>query len=351
MPKAVINGVKLHYLQIGDPDASDCDDLVMLHGLASNLAFWYFQYAQELANRFRVTLLDFRGHGRSDMPPSGYSPEELSRDVGGLLDYLGVERAHFIAHSFGGLVALHYARRHPSKVRSMVLADCYVPGLCSSRPAQAWAQGLKLRPILQRHGIDLDTEDPRFGFRLLGVMARLRLSGKALPPDLLGLFGPVMQRFGQNTAEQWLKLLEATTAEADITSSRPMQFEELRGLGFPICAMYGDGSHARRVGDELLGAWPEAEFRLVRHAGHFFPVSRADELLSQCKQFWDSCGNGGVHVRRPNDTRAYFQSDRFYMVDGAWCCLLREGVRLGPFPSREEAARQLTATLAALRAP
>ena len=83
----------------------------------------------------------------------------------------------------------------------------------------------------------------------------------------------------------------------------------------------------------------------------FYDKVRADELLSQCKQFWDSCGNGGLHVRRPHDTRAYFQSDRFYMVDGEWCCLLREGVRLGPFTSREEAARQLTATLAALRAP
>lgn len=349
MPKALVNGVHLHYLQVGDAAARE--NLVMVHGLASNLAFWYFQYAHEFAKRFRVTLFDLRGHGGSDVPSSGYKPADLSLDVGGLLDHLGIAEAHFVAHSFGGLVALHHARRRPGAVRSLVLADSHVPGLLGVQGAStgSWVRGQQvIRPVLQRHGIDLDTDDPHFGFRLLGVMARLRLSEQPVPEELMRLFGPVMVKFGRHTAAQWLKLLTTTTAEADFLDGGSLQDNELRKFDFPIFAIYGDSSHARRTGDELCNVWPEAEFRLMQGAGHFFPVSRADELIALCNQFWQGRTNESRKVRRPNDTRAFFQSDRFYMIDDGWYCSLREGGRLGPFVSREEAAAQLAAVLAAM---
>lgn len=347
MPKALVNGVHLHYLQVGDEGARE--NLVMVHGLASNLAFWYFQYAHVFARRFRVTLLDLRGHGGSDMPPDGYKPADLAADVGGLLDHLGIAEAHFVAHSFGGTVTLHHARRHPGAVRSLVLADSHIPGLLGVRAApETWPRGRVIRPVLERHGIDLDTEDPHFGFRLLGVMARLRVSEQPVPEELMRLFGPVMVRFGRPTAKQWLKLLSTTTAEADFLDGGALQDREWRKFEFPIFAIYGDSSHARRTGDELCSVWPEAEFRLLRSAGHFFPVSSADELIGLCERFWASSADESRKVRRPNDTRAYFQSDRFYMTDDGWYCSLREGDRLGPFPSREEAAQQLSAVLASM---
>jgi pimeloyl-ACP methyl ester carboxylesterase len=347
MPKALVNGVHLHYLQLGDAAARE--NLVMVHGLASNLAFWYFQYAPEFAKRFRVTLLDLRGHGGSDVPASGYRPADMSLDVGGLLDHLGIAEAHFIAHSFGGLVTLHHARRRPGAVRSLVLADSHVPGLLGVRAAPGtWARGQVIRPVLQRHGIDLDTDDPHFGFRLLGVMARLRMSEQPVPEELMRLFGPVMVKFSRHTAAQWLNLLSTTTAEADFLDGGSLLDDELRKFDFPICAIYGDSSHARRTGDELCWVWPEAEFRLLRGAGHFFPVRYAHELIALCNRFWESSASESLKVRRPNDTRAYFQSDRFYMIDDGWYCSLREGVRLGPFGSRKEAAAQLAAVLAAM---
>jgi pimeloyl-ACP methyl ester carboxylesterase len=345
MPKVLVNGVGLHYLQVGDATARE--NLVMVHGLASNLAFWYFQYAHEFAKRFRVTLLDLRGHGGSDVPPSGYKPADLSLDVSGLLDHLGIAEAHFIAHSFGGLVTLHHARRHPGAVRSLVLADSHVPGLLGVPAVRGtWVRGRAIQPVLQRHGIDLDTDDPHFGFRLLGVMARLRLSEQPVPEELMRLFGPVMVKFGRHTAAQWLKLLSTTTAEADFLDRGSLQDNEFSKFDFPIFAIYGDGSQARHTGDELCKLWPEAEFRLMRSAGHFFPVSRADELIALCNRFWESSADESRNVRRPNDTRAYFQSDRFYMIDDGWYCSLREGGRLGPFESREKVAAQLAAVLA-----
>jgi pimeloyl-ACP methyl ester carboxylesterase len=106
VPTAIVNGVQLNFVQMDDGSGGAREELVMVHGLATNLAFWYFQYAPEFARRFRVTLLDLRGHGRSQMPADGYSPTDLARDLAGLLYHLQIDMANLIAHRLGGVVAL-----------------------------------------------------------------------------------------------------------------------------------------------------------------------------------------------------------------------------------------------------
>jgi pimeloyl-ACP methyl ester carboxylesterase len=146
MPVALVNGVRLNYVQLDDGGSDAREDLVMVHGLATNMAFWYFKYGVALTNRFRVTLYDLRGHGRSDMPQSGYTPEVLARDLVALLDHLGIDAAHFMAHSFGGVVALNFACERPHRVRSLVLADSH---LSAGRKVQArseWTFGQEFQP-------------------------------------------------------------------------------------------------------------------------------------------------------------------------------------------------------------
>ena len=103
MPAVVVNGARLNYVQLECQDGQGHEDLVMVHGLATNMAFWYFQYATRLSQRrFRVTLFDLRGHGRSEMTAGGYRPDNLARDLQGLLDALGqehIERTHSLDHT------------------------------------------------------------------------------------------------------------------------------------------------------------------------------------------------------------------------------------------------------------
>lgn len=347
MPKAVANGVRLHYVQVNDGRADDREHLVMVHGLAANLAFWYFRYAHEFAKRFRVTLVDLRGHGGSDMPPEGYAPANVARDVGELLAILGIERAHFVAHSFGGVVTLHHACRNPDAVQSLVLADSHIPGLRNEATPWIWLHGQVIRPVLERHGIDLDTNDPHFGHRLLGQIARLRLEGEGIPEDLMRIIGPVMARLSRRTAAQWLELIETTSVERDVLGAAPLPAADLAALGFPVLAIYGDASHARRTGDKLCEIWPDGDFRLIRHAGHFFPLSRSDEVIAECNGFWDRLGDGRKRTLRPHDTRGYFRSNRVYAIDGAWYCAVREGGPLGPFDTRDEASDRLAHAMSA----
>ena len=65
MSTVTVNGVKLNYIRTGDGS-----DVVLVHGLASSLAFWYSGMVLRLRHHYRVTAYDLRGHGYSSMPPT-----------------------------------------------------------------------------------------------------------------------------------------------------------------------------------------------------------------------------------------------------------------------------------------
>ena len=152
----------------------------MVHGLATNMAFWYFHYASVFARRYRVTVYDLRGHGRSEMPPGGYTPRNMARDLEALLDHLAVPRAHFLVHSFGGVVTLNLAQVAPERIASLVLADTNISA-ARGAAALAWDYGASMQHLLDAAGMKLDTRDPYFGYRLLTEVARLQLNREPVP--------------------------------------------------------------------------------------------------------------------------------------------------------------------------
>lgn len=351
MPIATINGVKLNYVQLDDAPGSAREDLVMVHGLATNMAFWYFRYGLALAKRFRVTLYDLRGHGHSEMPASGYTPAILADDLAGLMAHLQIERAHLMAHSFGGVVALNFACAQPERVRSLVLADSHFSAGRVVQEREEWSFSRQVQPILDRMDAGLSTSDPYFGPKLLTRVAEWQLHGKEIPAELVDLVSPLLGRTGKRSSAAWLELMNTTSAEAEMLSDDGLALDRLRDLHFPIIAMYGDHSPARLSGAELLAIWPHAEFRRVRDAGHFFPTLRPQEVLSACLRFW-----GGEFAATPRRyrsgeaRRSYFRSDRIFKSEGGWHFTTRDEKHVGPFSTREEAGRALDHFIAALDA-
>lgn len=287
MPVAQVNGVRINYEQMEPPGGRGCDDMVMVHGLATNLAFWFFPYARVLTKRYRVTLFDLRGHGRSQMTASGYTPAALAEDLAGLLDHLGIGRTHVLAHSYGGVVALGLARLNPQRVASLVLADAHL-SLARGGCGEGWERREAVQQLVDRYGLGLDTRDPYFGFELLTRAARLLVSEQEVPPGALDLLGPTLGKLGRRTARQWLKLMATTRALEELTEDDGLTLDTLQSFHFPTLALYGDQSLARPTGELLRRGWPQAEFRLLRNAGHFFPATRAGEVLAVCARFWDA---------------------------------------------------------------
>lgn len=351
MPVAHVNGVRLNYLQTEEPGGETRPDLLMVHGLATNMAFWYLPYAPIFAKRFRVTLYDLRGLGRSEMTPDGYTPQNLARDLSCLLDHLDIERTHVLAHSFGGVVALNLACAEPTRVQSLVLADTHLSAVRRAHGHRDWGNRSQVQRILNEHGLALDTRDPYFGYRLLTEVAHLQVRNQPVHQSLLDLVGPMMSKHGKRTAAQWVKLMDHTKAEAQLMGDDGLTLDALRRLRMPILALYGDHSQARLTGKEMLDVWPHAEFRRVRDAGHFFPASRPDDVIAECERFWDGDFAHKPVVRAGEIHRRHFRSDRVFRAGGHWHFTTREKTRIGPFASSEAAHEALARYVSELALP
>ena len=100
--------------------------LLLIHGLG--YARWGWEpVLPGLAERFSVVSFDNRGIGESDAPPGPYTAAQMAADAVQVLDEAGVERAHVVGTSLGGMVAQEVALGHPDRVGRLVLC-CTTPG-------------------------------------------------------------------------------------------------------------------------------------------------------------------------------------------------------------------------------
>jgi 3-oxoadipate enol-lactonase len=132
--RVAVNGTRIH---ARIEDAGSGAWVVLAHGIATDLGLWD-GVARLLAPRFRVLQYDARGHGGSDTPPGPYDLDLLGRDALGVMDALGIGRAHFVGLSMGGMVGLGLALHHPDRLLS--LACCNARASAPPAYRDAWAQ-------------------------------------------------------------------------------------------------------------------------------------------------------------------------------------------------------------------
>src|SRR5205085_9327672 len=109
------NGVHMYYETYGDGSP-----LVLLHGGMLSIDLNFAGLIPTLARKHRVIGVELQGHGRTADIDREITPTALASDVVGLLDHLGIDRAHILGHSMGAAVALELAVSHPTRVRSVV---------------------------------------------------------------------------------------------------------------------------------------------------------------------------------------------------------------------------------------
>jgi pimeloyl-ACP methyl ester carboxylesterase len=164
MPEAMaqVGDVELCYETFGDPGDPA---LLLVMGLATQMLGWHEDFCAALAERgFFVIRFDNRDIGRSSRmpgrPPSlqqlllrsreaaSYTLDDLAADGVGLLDHLGIERAHVVGASMGGMIAQTIAARHPERVLSLVSIMSNTGARWTGQPSP------RLYPVLLRHRPD-----------------------------------------------------------------------------------------------------------------------------------------------------------------------------------------------------
>ena len=112
-----VYGAKIHYVEAGSGAP-----LILIHGLADNVAVWD-SVIPPLAAKFRVIAFDEIGFGHSDKPLLSYRVSTFVDFLDGFMTELKIERASLVGNSLGGWAAAAFALTHPERVERLVLSD------------------------------------------------------------------------------------------------------------------------------------------------------------------------------------------------------------------------------------
>ena len=140
------DGTRIHYEVTGKPGATP---VLMIQGLGASKNAWNLQRIA-MATRFRIISFDNRGAGRSDKPTVPFTLEQMAEDAIAVLDAAGVETAHVVGASMGGVISQIVAVKHPHRVRSLTL----VCTACRNHPwrqelLQSWAKTAEEKGMIE----------------------------------------------------------------------------------------------------------------------------------------------------------------------------------------------------------
>jgi 3-oxoadipate enol-lactonase len=125
------DGTRIHYEVTGKSGATP---VLMIQGLGASKNAWNLQRIA-MATRFRIISFDNRGAGRSDKPTEPFTLEQMADDALAVLDAAGIETAHVVGASMGGVISQIVAVKYPYRVRSLTL-------VCTACRNHPWRQEL-----------------------------------------------------------------------------------------------------------------------------------------------------------------------------------------------------------------
>lgn len=152
MPRVKVGDIHMYYEIRGEGFP-----LVLIMGFMGNADCWdpvYFM--PRLSEHFKVVTFDNRGAGRTDVSDrEEYTIRMMADDTAGLMEALGIERAHVLGISMGGMIAQELAINHPRKVERLVLASTFCGGpRAVPIPGEAAQMVTEIMGLLSQKGWD-----------------------------------------------------------------------------------------------------------------------------------------------------------------------------------------------------
>jgi 3-oxoadipate enol-lactonase/4-carboxymuconolactone decarboxylase len=240
------------------------------NSIGTTLEMWDRQVSA-LSDRYRCLRYDTRGHGRSPVVDRSVTIEDLADDLAGLLDALGIDRAHIVGLSLGGMTAQAFGARHPGRARSLVLmaTSAYVPQGWDDRAATVRANGM---------GAIVDM-----------VMARWFVPAfAAAQPEAVAA---LRARFLENDPRGYAACCEAIR-DMDLRSSNAVLTQPTL-----IIAGAADPATPLAMMEEIRTRVPQAELVVLPQAAHILAVERPEAVTRHLAAFLDDLtGAKGVRA-------------------------------------------------------
>jgi aminoacrylate hydrolase len=242
MPKAAVDGIEIHYETFGGGPP-----LFLVPGLGGVGNYWTPQI-KSFSERFTVIVHDHRGTGQSTRSEIFYSVDQMTRDLLGLMDALGIEKAHLVGHSTGGAIGQTMAIEHPDRIDRLVL----------------YATWTKCDPFMRRvfeirKTLLLDS----------GVEAYIKATPIFLYPDWwINQNADALEKADRDLVPGFPSAeIAASRCDAVMSFDRVNQLSEIQACPLVLCAA-DDFLTPAYFSRELAEQIPGAELKILPRGGH-----------------------------------------------------------------------------------
>lgn len=248
-------GLSLQYVEQGDPSGPP---ILLLHGYTDS-SFSFSRLLPLLPASYHAYAIDQRGHGDSERPSSGYTPDSLAADVAAFLDAIGRDRVAIVGHSMGSIVARRVAERYPERVSHLILLGAILAANDATRELQEAVRNLD-NPV-----------SPDFvrDFQLSTVYA------------------PLPETFLNRVVAESLKLPARVWRNAldDLFSSDDLA--DLGSIAAPTLILWGedDAYFLRDEQERLAQAIPGAHLTIYAETGHSPHWERPERVAAELDAF------------------------------------------------------------------
>jgi len=296
MPEAVANGISIHYDDHGDPS----DPVILLiMGFASQMTLWPIELVEALVDKgYRVIRHDNRDIGLSHKfhgvrtsgipkmmlmnlfglkPKVPYGLHDMADDSAGLLDALGIAQAHIVGASMGGMIAQHFAARHPHKAKSLTSVFSSTGHRKLPKAKKQATQALIKRPQSFEEDVLVD-----HGVRVARIIGS---PGYPAPEERL------RERIRANVRrsiypEGVVRQLGAIVADGD-------RRQMLKSITAPTLVLHGEDDPLIPVahGHDTAAHIEGAQIKTIAGWGHDLPLELVDTLASSIAAHADSVEN------------------------------------------------------------
>jgi pimeloyl-ACP methyl ester carboxylesterase len=283
VPQIAANGIMLEYEDYGAPSAPP---VLLIMGLGAQLTLWPIELVDALVARgFRVIRYDNRDIGLStkfdaagvtDMaammmklatgqkPDIAYSLDDMAADAAGLLNALGIARAHIVGASMGGMIAQLVAVNHPAKVLTLtsIMSTTGNPAVPPAKP-EAMAV-LTSRPTAPEPDAVVE----------FGVRAAKIIGSPAYPQDERRIRDRVRSDFERSFSPLGMMRQMAAIMVSGDRRAR------LTAISAPTLVIHGDADPLVPLegGRDTAATIPGAELRVITGMGHDLPVQLVDTI-------------------------------------------------------------------------
>ena len=274
-----INGTELYVNVSGEGEP-----LILLHGGPGFSHDYFLPHLEPLSEELKLVLFDLRGMGRSsvDLDSASYSLELLIEDIEALRQELGFDSFHLMGHSWGGILAMHYATTFPENLSSLIL--------CNSMPASPEfdeLMGENFTRIFERQNMaHLEPLQKEIEAGSRDITLYERFFQLHFRPSFYDTSD--VNKLHLNLSGNFFKtqeLLPYLSPREEPHSLLP----QLEGLQVPVLIIRGEIEaiplESDRKLEEIL---PHSELVIIGQAGHFPFIEKPEEFRRLVAEFIDS---------------------------------------------------------------